>query len=187
MLALRAHAKINLHLHVGERRNDGYHGVETLFQEISLHDTLRFSAASRGIHLKADFPRLPTDKNNLIVCALHLLKRKMRAKSGIHVGLEKRIPMGAGLGGGSSDAAAALWGGWILWKGGNTKGAYRQSIPPLLFQCASQIGSRTYPGIRSSERWKSGAPGVSDPDAPTSSEWVSPRVGACSKIGADLS
>src|SRR5205814_5633905 len=114
-LVLRAQAKVNLFLKVGRKRKDGYHSLQTLFQEISLHDRLRFKLSPRPpIRLTISGKKLSSGKNNLVVRALHLLRERLCAKEGMDVHLTKKIPMGAGLGGGSSDAAAALWGGWLL-------------------------------------------------------------------------
>ncbi len=98
MTEVRAHAKINWALRVTGKRADGYHDIETVFQTISLHDTLVLDFSRRGFI--CDDPTIPADDTNLVV----------RAARGHDVGitLHKRIPAGGGLGGGSSDAAATL-------------------------------------------------------------------------------
>jgi 4-diphosphocytidyl-2-C-methyl-D-erythritol kinase len=102
MLEVRAHAKINWALRVTGRRADGYHDLETLFQTISLHDTLVFREAEE-LSLTCDDPTLPVGEANLVISAA----REVGALN-VAVELRKRIPHGGGLGGGSSDAAATL-------------------------------------------------------------------------------
>jgi 4-diphosphocytidyl-2-C-methyl-D-erythritol kinase len=96
-----AYAKINWALRVTGKRSDGYHDIETLFQTISLHDVLAIEPADR-LSLTCSDPMLPIDETNLVVRAA----RAIGVTARIH--LEKRIPAGGGLGGGSSDAAAVL-------------------------------------------------------------------------------
>jgi 4-diphosphocytidyl-2-C-methyl-D-erythritol kinase len=106
---LPAFAKINLCLHVLGRRPDGYHELRTIFQAISLHDTLELSlAASPGITLEIDDSALPLGRENLVYRALEALSAEIGFRGGLRARLEKRIPIARGLGGGSSDAAAAL-------------------------------------------------------------------------------
>jgi len=133
-LVLSARAKINTHLYVGPRRADGYHSIDTIFQEISLQDTLTFRLTPQRISLSVRGAKLTAGPDNLIVRALEMLRKEMKIDSGMAVSLNKKIPMGAGLGGGSSDAAAALKAGWKLW--GSRKGA-----SPLLFKCAKKLGA----------------------------------------------
>jgi 4-diphosphocytidyl-2-C-methyl-D-erythritol kinase len=104
-----AFAKINLCLQIQGKRPDGYHELRTIFQAISLHDTLELSYSSRrGITLEIDDSGLPNDSRNLVWRAIAALKKELRLNRGIHAKLSKRIPVARGLGGGSSDAAAAL-------------------------------------------------------------------------------
>lgn len=113
----RAHAKINLYLAVLNRRADGYHELLTVFQSLKLHDTLRFNARADGrLLLSCNDPDLPTGPDNLVWRAAELLRRHYQVNSGAEVLLEKNIPVAAGLGGGSSDAAAALRGLSRLWQ-----------------------------------------------------------------------
>jgi len=110
-VALPAFAKINTVLYVLGRRADGYHELRTVFQTIGLHDTLELSLLRRGrIELECDLPALPSGRNNLIWRAVAAARRALRLQAGVHVRLEKRIPIARGLGGGSSDAAAAILG-----------------------------------------------------------------------------
>ncbi len=140
-LALRASAKINAFLKVGSRRADGFHSLRTEFQEISLHDTLRFRVTEAPVlHLSVSDSRLPVNSDNLVIRALASLRLKLRVHAGMSVHLNKKIPVGAGLGGGSSDAAAALWAGWLLWKK-RPVSDYRRRIPPVLKKLAASLGS----------------------------------------------
>jgi 4-diphosphocytidyl-2-C-methyl-D-erythritol kinase len=110
ILVVQAFAKLNLGLRVLGRRPDGYHEIETLFQSIDLHDTLTLEPlAKSGIELKITSPwALPEGQENLVYRAAGLLAAKL--PQGVRILLEKRIPVGAGVGGGSSDAAATLVG-----------------------------------------------------------------------------
>ncbi len=110
-VSLPAFAKINLCLHVLGKRADGYHELRTVFQTLSLHDTLRLTLTRHpGISLDTDNPALPSGRENLVWRALDALRRELRLRGGVRAQLEKRIPVARGLGGGSSDAAAAMVG-----------------------------------------------------------------------------
>lgn len=110
-------AKINLHLEVLGLRGDGFHELAMVMQTIALLDRLRLRPSADGrIQLSCDNPSLPTDGANLIVRAAELLKaRAGLPELGAHLHLDKRIPVGAGLAGGSSNGAAALVGLNHLW------------------------------------------------------------------------
>lgn len=112
---LPSFAKINWHLRVLGRRDDGFHELCTVFQTVSLRDRLTFTAAEQMI-LTCDDPKIPTDNRNLIVRAAELLLHTYRIKKGARIHLAKRIPAPGGLGGGSSNAAAALLGLIKLWE-----------------------------------------------------------------------
>ena len=106
-----AFAKVNLCLHVLGRRPDGYHELRTIFQTISLRDTLELSATPKeGISLEMNDAALPAGPENLVWRAVEAMQKELRTHGGVHARLEKRIPVARGLGGGSSDAAAALIG-----------------------------------------------------------------------------
>jgi len=108
---LPAFAKVNLRLHVLGRRPDGYHELRTLFQSITLHDVLDLSKLrGRAISLEIDDPALPTGRENLVHRAIEAMRRELNYRGGIHARLSKQIPVARGLGGGSSDAAAAIIG-----------------------------------------------------------------------------
>lgn len=107
-------AKINLLLRVLGKRADGFHELFTVFQTVSLHDEITF-AESDDISLRCSDKRIPTNGKNLIVKAAEMLREHTGIKSGAQIHLEKRIPSPGGLGGGSSNAAAALIGLCRLW------------------------------------------------------------------------
>jgi 4-diphosphocytidyl-2-C-methyl-D-erythritol kinase len=112
-----APAKVNLFLEVRAKRTDGYHEIATLMVTVSLHDTLEFKEEATGeIRLSSDHPHLSTGPDNLIWRAAELLRQRTGTRRGVRMELTKRIPMAAGLAGGSSDAAAALAGLNQLWR-----------------------------------------------------------------------
>ena len=109
IIKLPAFAKINLGLKVLGRRADGYHEIRTVFQTITLHDSLTFEPFQDGrLELACTDPSIPTDDSNLVLRAAAALRERYGANLGARIRLEKRVPAGGGLGGGSSDAAAAL-------------------------------------------------------------------------------
>lgn len=119
VLELTAPAKLNLYLKVLFRRPDGYHELRTLFQTVELADRLVLEPREDGrILLECDRPGIPTDGTNLCVRAAEALKEATGTTSGVRIRLYKNIPDQAGLGGGSSDAAATLAGLDRLWKTG---------------------------------------------------------------------
>ncbi len=121
-MRIDARAKINLGLEVVGRRPDGYHDIRTLFQEISLADTLEIEPApGPEIVLSGDDPSVPWDETNLVHRAALAVRERSGAGRGAVLRVSKRIPAGGGLGGGSSDAAAALRGLNDLWQAGMTR------------------------------------------------------------------
>lgn len=106
-VAYRAYAKINLYLQVLERRSDGFHNIETVFQTVGLADELRFRLQEGRITLKCNVADLDGE-DNLALQAAALLQRECAPDQGVHIDLEKRIPVAAGLAGGSGDAAATI-------------------------------------------------------------------------------
>ncbi|MEO5573688.1 MAG: 4-(cytidine 5'-diphospho)-2-C-methyl-D-erythritol kinase, partial [Gammaproteobacteria bacterium] len=104
-----APAKLNLFLHIIGRRLDGYHELQTVFQFIDYADELRFTPRPDGhIELTSALPDVPPE-HNLIVRAARLLQAETKTSQGTDIELTKRLPIGAGLGGGSSDAATTLF------------------------------------------------------------------------------
>lgn len=105
---LLSYAKINLGLYILKKRVDGYHDIATVFQQIDLCDYLYFERTGSQILLTCTDPTIPTNENNLVFRAARLFQTKMEINEGIKVHIEKRIPSGGGLGGGSSNAAAVF-------------------------------------------------------------------------------
>jgi 4-diphosphocytidyl-2-C-methyl-D-erythritol kinase len=108
-------AKINLRLDIVGKRADNYHELRTIFQTISLHDELRLRTTSRNSKIALTIhgnPRLAQEpiERNLVYRAVEALRRELKIRSGVEIELHKKIPAGGGLGGGSSNAAAALLG-----------------------------------------------------------------------------
>jgi len=111
-----APAKLNLFLHITGRRPDGYHDLQTVFQLLDWGDTLHFERRGDGrITRKTDVDGVPAE-HDLTVRAATLLQRHAGTREGVEIDIEKRLPMGAGLGGGSSDAATTLLALNRLWK-----------------------------------------------------------------------
>jgi len=141
MLTLKAPAKINWFLKVLGKRDDGFHEIQSLIQKISLYDVLTFSAIEDAVSTETDLSNnifLQTSapipaQQNLVYKAAMRLKSRYGIEDGAVIHLEKNIPMGAGLGGGSSDAAAALQGLNELWSLGLT--------PEELCDTAEELGS----------------------------------------------
>jgi len=113
-LVLRAAAKVNLALEVLRRRDDGYHEIATVMQTIDLTDRLVLEDHD-SVELESTAPDVPTDGTNLAVLAAVALRDAAGTKRGVRVRLDKRVPVAAGLGGGSTDAAAVLLGLNQMW------------------------------------------------------------------------
>jgi len=130
-----APAKLNLFLHVVGRRDDGYHLLQTVFRFIDLCDTLHFDVRSDGVISRAtDLPGVPEDQD-LTVRAARALQKATGTRQGAQISLEKRIPQGGGLGGGSSDAASVLIALNKLW---NT-GLSRQELMALALPLGADV------------------------------------------------
>jgi 4-diphosphocytidyl-2-C-methyl-D-erythritol kinase len=111
-MQLQAPAKINLSFEIKGRREDGFHEIETLMAPITLSDrlTIERGKPGAGVKFSCDDPSLPAGEENLVVRAARLFQKTTKIEAGVEIYLEKKIPHGAGLGGGSSDAAATLLG-----------------------------------------------------------------------------
>jgi len=136
-IRIPAFAKVNLRLDILGKRADAYHELRTIFQTISLHDDLRLRASkTSGICLTIrgnESLSLQPVRKNLVYTAVDALRRELDTRSGVEIDLRKRIPAGRGLGGGSSDAAAALHGYLQL---------TRRTIPaPRLMEIAASLGA----------------------------------------------
>lgn len=113
-LRLTVPAKVNLYLEVGAKRRDGFHDVVTVFHAVGLHDVLELASADRLTFRSTGLP-VPRGRTNLVLRAAERLRAETGCRKGAAIRLTKRIPTGAGLGGGSADAAAALLGLNRLW------------------------------------------------------------------------
>lgn len=129
---LPSFAKINWTLRVLGKRPDGFHELCTVFQTVTLSDSISFSP-SETVSLTIDVPSVPTDDSNLIIKAAKLLAAEAGIEAGAAIGLEKRIPSPGGLGGGSSNAAVALLGLSRLWD--------IRPAPEDLLKMATALGS----------------------------------------------
>ena len=103
-----APAKINLYLHITGRRADGFHELETLMVPISLDDLLEIELIPAGIAFTCSDPTLANAQDNLATMAARVFLEEFKVDTGVRIHLQKNVPVGAGLGGGSSDAAAVL-------------------------------------------------------------------------------
>ena len=129
--AYPAPAKLNLFLHVTGRRPDGYHTLQTLFRFVGLYDTLRFVPRSDGQTVLANpIPGVPP-ATDLTVRAAEALRQAAGVRDGVTIYLDKQLPMGGGLGGGSSDAAAVLLALNSLWRLGGSRVELLQLALPL--------------------------------------------------------
>lgn len=107
---LKAMAKINLGLDVVRKREDGYHELRMVMQMVNLYDKVKLDKTQAGITVETNLSFLPVNENNIVYKAAKLLMDEFEIKGGIHISLEKHIPVAAGMAGGSSDAAAVLYG-----------------------------------------------------------------------------
>ncbi len=115
-VSIRCPAKINLYLDVRGKRQDGYHEIRTVMQSIDLYDALCIEEGEKSIGIVCDLSSLPVDSRNLCWRAADEMRRHARRAGGVRISLSKKIPVAAGLGGGSSDAAGVLRGLNELWK-----------------------------------------------------------------------
>lgn len=116
-MIVKCYAKVNLYLEVVNKRKDNYHNIKTLFERIDLADTVILKPlADRKIQLTSNHKNLPDDSSNLAFRSAQLLQESLNVMQGVQIKLLKRIPVGSGLGGGSSDAAAVLIGLNKLWR-----------------------------------------------------------------------
>jgi len=120
-MKVAAPAKINLSLDVIKQLPNGYHEMEMIMQEIDLADEIELKLTEAGIQCTCNEPELPINKDNIAVRAAYALVPFLKEDKGVHIYLNKKIPHGAGLGGGSADAAAVLKGLNALWDLGLTE------------------------------------------------------------------
>jgi 4-diphosphocytidyl-2-C-methyl-D-erythritol kinase len=133
-LNVKAYAKINLFLEIVGKRPDGYHNLQTIMQQIDLYDKISFQSINEDkIDLKCNKANLSADENNIVYKAVKAIKTEFNIKKGIKIVLTKSIPMGAGLGGGSSDCAQTIKALVKLW---NIKTENKK-----LIEIASKLGA----------------------------------------------
>jgi len=134
-IKVAAPAKVNLFLEILGKRQDGYHEIQTVMQEVSLFDYLYIENYDKGVAFSCSHPKLATGEENLVVKAVRLMQKESGTSKGVKIHLDKKIPTGAGLGGGSSDAAATLCGLNRLWQIGYDE--------KQLMSLAGKLGSDT--------------------------------------------
>ena len=176
-LSLPAPAKLNLFLHITGRRADGYHTLQTLFQFLDIADTLDITCRSDNqILLHSELAGVATD-DNLITRAARLLQQHTGTSLGADIVLHKRLPMGGGLGGGSSDAATTLVGLNHLWQTGVT--------PAELAVLGLQLGADVPVFVLGSAAW---AEGVGEKITPVELDepWYLVIVPACQVSTAEI-
>ncbi len=100
--------KVNLLLNILGKRPDGFHELETVMQPVALHDVLAFQRGGTGLHLECNDPQLPVNGKNLVYAAAEQFLKTAHIDEGVRIHLEKRLPIAAGLGGGSGNAATTL-------------------------------------------------------------------------------
>ena len=111
-----SYAKLNLYLEILNKRPDGYHNLETIFERVSLMDEIVIKKApGNSLRIETDSPDIPKGSGNSVYQAAALLKKNFAISAGLVIKIKKRIPVGAGLGGGSSNAASTLLGLNYLW------------------------------------------------------------------------
>jgi 4-diphosphocytidyl-2-C-methyl-D-erythritol kinase len=120
-LILKAPAKINLFLEIKNKRDDGYHNLQSIMQTVALYDELSFEPSKTGIFIEVSGNFISNGESNLVYKAAKIVKDCFNIDKGAVIYLRKRIPIGAGLGGGSSDAASAILGLIKLWNIKTTK------------------------------------------------------------------
>jgi 4-diphosphocytidyl-2-C-methyl-D-erythritol kinase len=147
-LELLSPAKLNLFLHITGRRNDGYHRLQTLFQLLDYGDTLNFCVRNDNkVNLLPELPGVAFE-DNLITKAVRLLQSHSKTRQGVDITLTKRLPMGGGLGGGSSNAATTLVALNYLWNGQLTRAQ--------LMSLGLQLGADVPVFIQAQTAWAEG-------------------------------
>lgn len=177
LLTLPCPAKLNLFLLITGRRPDGYHTLQTLFQLLDYGDDLQLQINSSGaLHLMPDFPGIPQEKN-LVYRAAALLQSNTGVTAGADMHLTKRLPMGGGIGGGSSDAATALVGLNHLWQTGLSEDE--------LAELGRQLGADVPVFVRGRTAWAEGIGEQLTPlDLP--SKWYVVLVPECAVSTAEI-
>lgn len=162
VLKVSSSAKLNLYLEILDRRPDGYHNLRTVFERISLNDTLTLKEIdSPEIRIISDSKDIPCDSRNLAYKAAEILKEDFGIEKGLEIRIKKMIPVGAGLGGGSSNAASVLLGLNRLWRLGLSRGrllgyAARlgSDVSFFIYNCPYALGTSRGEKIRPLKSWK---------------------------------
>jgi 4-diphosphocytidyl-2-C-methyl-D-erythritol kinase len=171
-------AKINLFLEVVERRPDGYHEIETVMQLVDLCDDVRLRRIDRGIQVSVGGADLPDGRGNLAYKAAALLLEKAGLRAGVHIHLEKRIPVAGGLGGGSSNAAAVLAGLTRLYGLDQTRERLREmasqlgSDVPFFLSDGLAVATGRGERLRSLKPWPPHWLVLANPGVPVSTAWA---------------
>lgn len=110
MIERKAYAKINIGLDIVGKKENGYHLIKTIMQQVDLYDVISLEKTNSGIILETDSPYVPTDESNLAYKAAKIMIEKYMINGGVRIKLDKRIPVAAGMAGGSTDGAAVLIG-----------------------------------------------------------------------------
>ena len=177
-IAFDAYAKVNLTLEVLGRRDDGYHDIVSVMQTVSLHDTLAFARAD-GLELVCDAPEL-AGCGNLAYRAARLLRETAGVSDGARISIAKRIPVAAGLGGGSSDAATTLVALNRMWR----LGLSPDELTPLAAQLGSDVPFFLRSGLRGGTAMVSGRGERVQTLPPADLEWLviaTPAISAPNK------
>jgi 4-diphosphocytidyl-2-C-methyl-D-erythritol kinase len=166
-LVIKSFAKLNLYLQILNQRKDNFHNLSTLFARIDLADRITFRVRrDNAIKITTNSRQVPKDKTNLCYRAAALLQQEFKVSSGIEIGLSKRIPVGAGLGGGSSNAASVLLGLNKFWNLDLSKAKLAKlaaklgsDVPFFIYQVKFALGAgrgdkiRPLPGLNRTKLW----------------------------------
>lgn len=154
-LVLPSPAKLNLFLHILGRRPDGYHELQTLFQFLDYGDTLTLTTRSDNrIVLEQSVPGVPDEENLVIRAARQLAATANNAIAGVSIAIDKKLPMGGGLGGGSSNAATTLLGLNHLWGLKRSWTSWQSLAWPWVPMCRSSYAGT----LRGAKAWVNGLP-----------------------------
>lgn len=162
VLKVSSPAKLNLYLEILNKRPDGYHNLRTVFERISLNDTLTLKEIdSPEIRVISDSKDIPCDSRNLAYKAAEILKDDLGIEKGLEIRIKKIIPVGAGLGGGSSNAASVLLGLNRLWRLGLSRGRLLgyaaklgSDVSFFIYNCPYALGTSRGEKIRPLKSWK---------------------------------
>ena len=175
---IKAPAKLNLRLKITGRRKDGYHELSSIMVPISLFDRLELHVVSRGIVLQCEGIAIPTDETNLVYQAAQAFLARAEIKNGVAVKLVKKIPVAAGMGGGSSDAAATLLALDRIWPRALPAGELHRialdlgADVPFFLECKPALASGIGEILKPLTEWPSYWYVVVNPGLEVSTAWV---------------